>query len=134
MELREISTPALAYLGDCVLELCVRRHLVELGYSTSRHLNAEALHFVRASAQAEAMKRILPVLNDTEAAYFRRGRNIGHTNVPKSATVSEYRAATGMEVLFGYLHLSAQTERIDELFKIGYIETETPQIGADESI
>ena len=55
MELREISTPALAYLGDCVLELCVRRHLVELGYSTSRHLNAEALHFVRASAQAEAM-------------------------------------------------------------------------------
>jgi ribonuclease-3 family protein len=134
MELREISTPALAYLGDCVLELCVRRHLVELGYSTSRHLNAEALHFVRASAQAEAMKRILPVLNDTEAAYFRRGRNIGHTNVPKSATVSEYRAATGMEVLFGYLHLSAQAERIDELFKIGYIETETPQIGADESI
>ena len=134
MELREISTPALAYLGDCVLELCVRLHLVELGYSTSRHLNAEALHFVRASAQAEAMKRILPVLNDTEAAYFRRGRNIGHTNVPKSATVSEYRAATGMEVLFGYLHLSAQAERIDELFKIGYIETETPQIGADESI
>ena len=134
MELREISTPALAYLGDCVLELCVRRHLVELGYSTSRHLNAEALHFVRASAQAEAMKRILPVLNDTEAAYFRRGRNIGHTNVPKSATVSEYRAATGMEVLFGYLYLSAQAERIDELFKIGYIETETPQIGADESI
>ena len=134
MELREISTPALAYLGDCVLELCVRRHLVELGYSTSRHLNAEALHFVRASAQAEAMKRILPVLNDTETAYFRRGRNIGHTNVPKSATVSEYRAATGMEVLFGYLHLSAQAERIDELFKIGYIETETPQIGADESI
>lgn len=134
MELREISTPALAYLGDCVLELCVRRHLVELGYSTSRHLNAEALHFVRASAQAEAMKRILPVLNDTEAAYFRRGRNIGHTNVPKSATVSEYRAATGMEVLFGYLHLSAQAERIDELFKIGYIETETLQIGADESI
>ena len=132
MELREISAPALAYLGDCVLELCVRRHLVELGYSTSRHLNAEALHFVRASAQAEAMKRILPVLTETEAAYFRRGRNIGHTNVPKSATVSEYRAATGMEVLFGYLHLSAQTERIDELFKIGYIET--PHDGADENI
>ena len=122
MELREISTPALAYLGDCVLELCVRRHLVELGYSTSRHLNAEALGFVRASAQAEAMKRILPVLDETEAAYFRRGRNIGHTNVPKSATVSEYRAATGMEVLFGYLHLSAQSERIEELFKIGYLD------------
>lgn len=122
MELREVSAPALAYLGDCVLELCVRRHLVELGYSTSRNLNAEALKFVRASAQAEAMKRILPVLNETEASYFRRGRNIGHTNVPKSATVSEYRTATGMEVLFGYLHLSAQAERIEALFKIGYLD------------
>ena len=122
MELREVSAPALAYLGDCVLELCVRRYLVEQGFSTSRNLNAEALKFVRASAQAEAMKRILPVLSETEAAYFRRGRNIGHTNVPKSATVSEYRTATGMEVLFGYLHLSAQTERIDALFRIGYID------------
>ena len=124
MELREVSAPALAYLGDCVLELCVRRYLVEQGFSTSRNLNAEALKFVRASAQAEAMKRILPVLSETEASYFRRGRNIGHTNVPKSATVSEYRTATGMEVLFGYLHLSAQTERIDALFRIGYIDTD----------
>ena len=132
MELREVSAPALAYLGDCVLELCVRRHLVELGYSTSRHLNAEALKFVRASAQAEAMKRILPILNETEAAYFRRGRNIGHTNVPKSATVSEYRTATGMEVLFGYLHLSAQPERIDELFQIGYLDGADTESAVDE--
>lgn len=120
MNLNEISVPALAYLGDCVLELCVRRHLIEAGFSTSRNLNAEALKFVRASAQAEAMKRILPVLDECEALYFRRGRNIGHTNVPKSATVSEYRAATGMEVLFGYLHLSDRQARIDELFRIGY--------------
>lgn len=121
MDLREISTPALAYLGDCVLELCVRKHLIEQGFATSRSLNAEALRFVRASSQAEAMKHILPALTETETAYFRRGRNIGHTNVPKSATVSEYRAATGMEVLFGYLHLSDQAERIEELFRIGYI-------------
>ena len=121
MELREISTPALAYLGDCVLELCVRRHLVaNLGYSTSRHLNAEALNFVRASAQAEAMKRLLPHLSESEEAYFRRGRNLGHGSVPKRATVSEYRAATGMETLFGYLHLTGQTARIDELFRLAY--------------
>ncbi len=122
MNLQEVSAPALAYLGDCVLELCVRRYLVECGYSTSRNLNARALHFVRASAQAEAMKNILPHLDETELAYFKRGRNIGHTNVPKSATVSEYRTATGMEVLFGYLHLCARQERIDELFHIGYPE------------
>ncbi len=120
MNLREISTPALAYLGDCVLELCVREHLVQSGLSTSAHLNVAALDYVRASAQAEAMKRLLPLLNEEEEAYFRRGRNIGHSNVPKRATVSEYRAATGMEVLFGYLHLSGQCERIEVLFRAAY--------------
>ena len=120
IDLREISTPALAYLGDCVLELCVREHLVAIGLSTSGHLNEAALQYVRASAQAEAMKRILPMLSETEDAYFRRGRNIGHTNVPKRATVSEYRIATGMEVLFGYLHVSGQKDRINELFGAAY--------------
>ena len=120
INVREISTPALAYLGDCVIELCVRRYLVESGLSTSAHLNARALDFVRAPAQAEAMKRLLPILTEEEEGFFRRGRNLGHSNVPRNATVSEYRAATGMEALFGYLHLTAQTDRIDELFRLAY--------------
>ena len=120
MNLNEISVPALAYLGDCVIELCVRRHLVNEGLSTSAHLNAAALDYVRAPAQAEAMKRILPHLTEEEESYFRRGRNMGHSNVPKRATVSEYRAATGMEVLFGYLHLSGREERIRQLFCLAY--------------
>ena len=119
-DLRTVSAAALAYLGDCVIELCVRRYLVESGLSTSAHLNAAALEFVRAGEQAEAMQRLLPVLDETEAAYFRRGRNLGHTSVPKRATVAEYRAATGMETLFGYLHLAGRQERIEELFRIGY--------------
>ena len=56
------SSAALAYLGDCVIEGCVREHLVRSGISHSAELNARALEFVRASAQAEAMKRILPLL------------------------------------------------------------------------
>lgn len=122
-DIREISAPALAYLGDSVIELCVREHLVDTGLSTSAHLNAAALDYVRAPMQAEAMKKLLPVLTEEEAAYFRRGRNIGHSNVPKKATVSEYRAATGMETLFGYLHLTGQKERINELFRLAYAET-----------
>ena len=120
MDIHEISVPALAYLGDCVLELCVRKKLVEEGLSTSAHLNAAALDYVRAPVQAEAMKRILPLLTEEEERYFRRGRNLGHGNVPKRATVSEYRAATGMETLFGYLHLIEQTDRIRELFALAY--------------
>ncbi|MBQ9807017.1 MAG: ribonuclease III [Clostridia bacterium] len=120
MDIHEISVPALAYLGDCVLELCVRKKLVEQGLSTSAHLNAAALDYVRAPVQAEAMKKILPLLTEEEERYFRRGRNLGHSNVPKRATVSEYRAATGMETLFGYLHLTGQTDRIRELFALAY--------------
>ncbi len=122
MNLREMSTPALAYLGDCVIELCVREHLVSSGLSTSRNLNKEALNYVRAAAQAEAMKKLFPLLTEEEEAFFRRGRNIGHTNVPKNATVSDYRTATGMEVLFGYLHVSHQKERIHELFRAAYLD------------
>lgn len=120
--LNTISTAALAYLGDSVLELLVREHLVKCGLSSSARLNKKALDFVRAPMQAEAMKELLPHLSDEENAVFHRGRNIGHTNTPKSATVAEYRAATGMEALFGYLHLASREERMRELFAIAYEE------------
>lgn len=119
--MQEYSTPALAYLGDVVLEIRVREYLVtEKMLSQSGHLNEEALNFVRAGRQAEAMKNILPLLDEEELSVFKRGRNLGHSNTPKNATVSEYRAATGMETLFGYLHLSGKTDRITELFRAGY--------------
>jgi len=121
MELSDITTPALAYLGDSVLEVCVRTYLVaERGLSTSAHLNRASLDFVRATAQSEAMGRIEPILTEEEAAVYRRGRNMGHGNVPKSASVAEYRRATGMEVLFGYLSLTGQKQRMEHLFRAGY--------------
>lgn len=120
IKLKEVSTAALAYLGDSVMELCVRKMLVERGFSSSKRLNAKALEYVTAKAQAQAASKILPLLNEEEDAIYHRGRNISHANVPKSASLSEYRMATGLEALFGYLHLSGNTERINELFKIAY--------------
>ena len=125
---RNASNAALAYLGDAVIELMVRERLVEEGYTSSKTLNAKALDFVRAPAQAAAMSRIMPLLGEEEDAVFHRGRNIGHTSTPKSATVSEYRAATGMEALFGYLYITGNTERARELFAIAY-----PKEGAYEN-
>ena len=118
--LEEISTDALAYLGDSVIELLVREHLVNMNITSSGGLNSKSLEFVKAGAQAQAMRSILPLLTSEEEAIFKRGRNKAGGNVPKSATVSEYRAATGMETLFGYLHLKGDRERIVELFRIGY--------------
>lgn len=111
---------ALAYLGDCVIELWVRERLVRSGLPGSRELNRAALEYVTAPRQAAAMKKILPHLTEEETAIFRRGRNIGHTNIPKRATAAEYRAATGMEALIGWLRLSGREERIGELLEAGY--------------
>ena len=120
IDIKTVSGSALAYLGDSVIELCVREYLVNLGISSSSHLNQKALKYVKASSQAEAMKNILPLLDEEEAAVFRRGRNIGHSQTPKSASVSEYRTATGMEALFGWLRLMSKNERINELFLAAY--------------
>ena len=118
--INELSAAALAYLGDSVLELLTREHLVASGLSTAAHLNRAASRFVTAPAQAAAMKHILPLLTEEESAVFRRGRNNVHANVPKRASVSEYRTATGMEALFAYLYLQGNTVRARELFAIGY--------------
>ena len=120
INIKEVSTEALAYLGDCVIELKVRELLVCRGISGSGNLNRESLSFVKATAQAKAMQNILPLLTEEETAVYKRGRNMSGGNVPKSATMSEYRSATGMEALFGYLHLLDKTERIDLLFSAAY--------------
>ena len=125
---RMASAASLAYLGDAVLELRVRERLLELGHSSSKALNQHALEYVRAGAQAAAMERILPVLSEEENAVFHRGRNHGHGAHPKGASVGEYRTATGMEALFGYLHMMKNETRIAELFAIAY-----PKEGGDEN-
>ena len=126
LAMSELSCAALAYLGDSVLELCVREHLLRAGLSTAAHLNEASRLYVTAPAQAQAMQRILPLLTEQEAAVFRRGRNNIHAKAPKRSTVAEYRAATGMECLFAYLHLTQNHARIDELFRLAY--PELPQL------
>ena len=126
--LADLSCAAMAYLGDSVLELCVRNHLVRAGLSTAAHLNEASRQYVTAPAQAQAMQRILPMLTEQEAAVYRRGRNNVHANIPKKATMAEYRAATGMECLFAYLYLTQSQARIDELFALAY-----PTDGQDTS-
>ena len=116
----DMSTASLAYLGDCVIELLVRERLTTSGISSSKSLNKEALKFVSAPAQAAAIKNIIDLLTEEESGFYRRGKNMAHMNVPKNATPSEYRAATGMETLFGFLHLSGNDTRARELFALAY--------------
>ncbi len=115
---KDYTTSSLAYLGDCVFELCVREHLVRSGVSRSSTLNRAALSFVTAPKQAVFMERIRPILTEEEQLVCRRGRNMPHANIPKSASASEYSRATELEVLFGYLYLTEKNDRINELFAL----------------
>lgn len=128
LDIRTVSTAGLAYLGDAVIELLTRERLLAAGYASAKSLNAHARDYVTAPAQAAAMERILPLLTEQEEAIFRRGRNIGHTNTPKHATVAEYRAATGMEALFGYLHLVGDEARAKALFSAAYPPEEETEV------
>ena len=119
---KEMNGIALAYIGDCVLELEVRRYLLSLGMYDSASLNRNALSFVRASAQSKALDNIEPLLSDEELAYYKRGRNTHTAKTPKSASSLEYRRATGFEALFGYLYLSKQQNRVEELFRLAYAD------------
>ncbi len=112
-----VSAASLAYLGDAVLEVLVRSRLVTSG---AAHPSESSLAYVTAAAQSDAAERILPLLSEEEEAQYRRGRNCVHANVPKKATVAQYRRATGFEALFGYLHLIGAEERIRELFETAY--------------
>lgn len=113
---------ALAYLGDCVIELEVRKFLLSKGIYDSKELNQQALRFVKASAQSAAFDKIEALLTDEELAYYKRGRNTHTAKTPKSATAVEYRRATGFEALFGYLHLEDKEMRIRELFDAAYAD------------
>ena len=110
----------LAYLGDSVMELYVRENLVKSGITRAGELNSRAHEIVRATSQARAFQKIEGMLTDEEMDYFKRGRNSGHLSAPRSATISEYRTATGFEAVLGYLHLTGNKERISELLFAAY--------------
>lgn len=122
MQLDRIQLPgaSLAYLGDAVLEVMTRQHLLSLGVTNLGKLNRMALSYVKAVKQSEAVDRILPHLTPEEEAVYRRGRNAHGISAPKSASVGEYRRATGMEALFAYLYLGNEIERMEQLFAIAF--------------
>ena len=121
------SAAALAYFGDVIIELLTRERLVRSGISDAGKLNREALSYVRAPMQSEALEKLLPHLTEEEEALFRRGRNMGGSAHPKGATVQEYRRATGLEALFGGLWLQGNEARARELFALAYPSADRPE-------
>ena len=112
-----LSPSVLAFVGDAVYGLYVRRHLAEVN-RPSAELHRLSVEYVKAPAQAKAYAIIEPLLTENEISVFKRGRNFHTSTTPKNATKGEYHTATGLETLFGYLYLTENIARADELFEI----------------
>ena len=111
-----ISNLGLAHIGDGVFELLCRSYLCAKGEKTVDRLHRDTIRLVKATAQAKFADAMLHLLTEDELAHYRRGKNSHVHAVPKSATPAEYAKATGVEALFGYLHLSGQDDRANEIF------------------
>jgi len=116
---KELSPLVLAYVGDCIYELIVRTYVVYEGTRHVKELNIISDKMVNAKAQSDMYNAIRDILSDEEAAVYRRGRNAKISSSAKNATLADYKRATGLESLFGYLYLNGNMERAIELFKTG---------------
>lgn len=117
-ELSTISVLGLAHIGDGVYELLTRTMLCAHGKCNSKTLHRKTVERVCAVSQARAAEKLTSTLTDEEQVIFKRGRNAKVNSVPKSASLSDYHAATGLEALFGYLYLKGRSDRINELFEL----------------
>lgn len=116
----QYSALSLAYIGDCIYEIYVRSFLLSESDHRVNDLHKKATKYVCASAQSEFYHRIEGMLTEEEAAVFHRGRNT-KSHPPKNAQMADYRNATGVETLLGYLYLQNQEERISELMKYLFV-------------
>jgi ribonuclease-3 family protein len=121
MDLRDVmnlNPLVLAYIGDAVYEVFIRTAVIasEPNKPVHKH-HLISTNYVKAHAQSDIVHRISEMLTDSELDIIRRGRNSKSGYVPKNADVIEYRTATGFEALIGYLYLSGNMDRLEEILK-----------------
>ena len=113
------SPLALAYIGDGVYEIMIRAKVLSRGNMQVNKMHKKSTSLVKAQTQAHMIRLLEPELTDEELAVFKRGRNAKSVTAAKNATIIDYRMATGLEALVGYLYLSERFERLAELISYG---------------
>ena len=114
----EYSPLALAYMGDAVFDILVRKMILSRGNMPANKLHKAAKEYVNAAAQAKMYIKLESAVTEEELAVLKRGRNAKSNTTAKNQSVTDYRHATGLEALFGYLYLRGDIERVRELFEI----------------
>lgn len=114
-EVNTMSPLTWAYIGDSVYELYIRQYLINTTKLKPHKLHIEAIKHVKAKAQAEKLEKLQDILTDKEKEIVRRTRNTENHHLPKNANPADYMRATAFEGLIGYLYLSNQKERLNEI-------------------
>ena len=117
-EANSYSPLTLAFLGDSVYDTLIREYLLLMANMPVAKLHSAKIKLVCAEFQSKAYELISEKLTEHELAVLKRGRNATGNTVPKHADAAEYRRATALECLFGYLYLTGGNERISELFEL----------------
>ena len=117
MDYKQLNGLTLAYMGDAVYEIYIRKYVISLGYSKVNDLHKRVIKFTSGNAQACLMHYLLEIefLTEEEINIFKRGRNSHVHTVRKNMNIQDYLDATGFEALIGYLYLQENIERIKEI-------------------
>ena len=115
---RVMNPQVLAFVGDGVYSLYVRHKLVMSEKLKGKDLHNQVTNFVKASGQSNFIEKILPLFSERELAVFKRARNHKTLSQAKNASIVDYRRATGLEAVLGYLYLSGNKERLNELLEL----------------
>lgn len=119
MDIRCVNSLVLAYLGDAVYEEYIRMYLVEKKFNKVNELQKESINYVSAKRQAYFLDKMLDrdFFNEDEISVIRRARNAKSHPNPRGSSIIEYKKATALEALIGYLKLTNKNMRIDEIMK-----------------
>lgn len=119
IDVRLINGIALAFEGDAVYSLYIRRHLIMQGFTKPNQLHRKATQYVSANAQALLINAMLEenILTDEEQLIYKRGRNANSHTKAKNANIITYRMSTGFEALMGYLDMTGQIKRLETLIQ-----------------
>jgi len=115
MNAAAMNTTALAFIGDAVYEIYIRKLAFDTGQTNADRLHRMTVQYVKAEGQALALKEIMPRLTEQETALVKRARNHKTTTKPKNVDPVTYKQATALEALIGYLYLAGEDARLDEL-------------------
>ena len=123
-EVLKIHPVTLAFVGDAVYSLYVREKLVKAGEDKPGVYQKAASAAVSARGQNELLQKIEPLFTEEEAEIFRRARNSRKNSKAKNATAAEYNRSTGFEAVVGYLYLTENFLRIEEILSFADISPE----------